>query len=59
MNKATPIPDTLEERPGFLDCATCLHCGGHITRTRVVQIESGGYPWWHVINARVICGEKK
>ena len=48
MNKATPIPDTIQIIPnGTLETAVCRPCGKKITRARAFH---GPFrmPWWHV-----------
>jgi hypothetical protein len=51
MSKATPIPNSIETRPGGIERANCVKCGAQITRVK------GEYElhWWHVITGRAIC----
>jgi hypothetical protein len=53
MSKATPIPDTIETRPGGIEQANCGLCGGRLTRAKAVGL------WWHVITGRIICMESR
>jgi hypothetical protein len=57
MNKATPIPDTVQRRAnGSIEIASCAKCGGKITRALGLR---GTLPWWHAETARVYCAERK
>jgi hypothetical protein len=51
MSKATPIPNSIETRPGGIERANCVKCGAQLTRVK------GEYElhWWHVITGRAIC----
>jgi hypothetical protein len=55
MNKATPIPDSIHRIDnGSIEKATCLPCGGKITRS------VSGYilPWWHIETKSTRCAQK-
>lgn len=58
MNKATPIPDSIHRiANGSMEKATCLPCGGRITRAKF-HGEDAWFAWWHVETGRTLCGEK-
>jgi hypothetical protein len=59
MSKATPIPDTIERRPGGIEKASCIPCGGKITRGINMWNGQSTLPWWHVATGRIVCMESR
>lgn len=52
--KATPIPDSIDRRPGGIDKASCGLCGSRITRSVAL---GQSLPWWHIDTMLIYCTE--